>query len=190
MKLWKCVIVSDRNLCDNVCDHHNSYSVCCQRSRVRSKWHSERCGEWHGEVRKLSCRLCHNEMVTEKSVDHTALKDKKFVESAKSETTISETTITFRFIGQSTHVIKIHKANDGGLSLGCAGIILKKIGRFLLQCSLQVCKIQVFNLFRLNMIDLENGQVMCARRGDNCTSTSARTAENYQWDEFKSNYVL
>ena len=83
-----------------------------------------------------------------------------------------------------------NKANDGGLSLECAGIIMKKIGRFLLQCFLQVCKIQVFNLFRLNMIDLENGQVMCARRGDNCTSTSARTAENYQWDEFKSNYVL
>ena len=126
----------------------------------------------------------------QKETAYTWLKNPDLAASTGSETTISETTITFRFIGQSTHVIKIHKANDGGLSLECAGIIMKKIGRFLLQCFLQVCKIQVFNLFRLNMIDLENGQVMCARRGDNCTSTSARTAENYQWDEFKSNYVL
>jgi hypothetical protein len=36
-----------------------------------------------------------------------------------------KTRVTFRFIGQSTHVIKIYKANDDRLSLECTEIIMK-----------------------------------------------------------------
>ena len=53
-------------------------------------------------------------------------------------------------------MIKIYKANNGGLSFECAGMIIKNIERLLLQCFSQVCNIQIFNSFHLSMTKFRN----------------------------------
>jgi hypothetical protein len=92
-----------------------------------------------------------------------------------------ETRIMIRFIWHSTHVIEIHKANDGGLFLKCAAIIIKNIGRLLLQCFSQVIARFKYSIyFTWAWLNLETGQVTCAHQGDHCASSSAHAAKNYQ----------